>query len=247
MARANRADLIITCEHASNRLPTRYGGLGLTKRALQTHVAWDRGARRVARYCARRLGGRYHEGRYSRLLVDLNRSLHNPKLIPKVSFGVPIPGNVGLMADERQERVQRYYEPYRAAVLHDIRSALDRGVICAHLSVHSFSPRLGLRIRQAEIGILYDPARARERVLALSLVDSLRAQGLLVRRNYPYRGTSDGFTTYCRRIFFKDVYLGIEVEFNQRLLGPHKSRPGLSRSLATGIEAALEKLTRSGV
>jgi predicted N-formylglutamate amidohydrolase len=241
MARARRrtVELIISCEHASNRLPARYGDLGLSRDTLETHVAWDPGARRVARYCARRLAGCYHEGRYSRLLIDLNRSPHNPKLIPTKSFGVSIPGNIGLTSVERHHRLRHYYLPYRDAVLRDIRRGLTRREICAHVSVHSFTPRLGRRTRRADIGVLYDPARVPERELALGLVDALSVQGLRVRRNYPYRGTSDGLTTYCRRIFPEDTYLGIELEINQKLLGSRDRGGDLPRAIATGIEAAL--------
>ncbi len=39
---------------------------------------------------------------------------------------------------------------------------------------------------------------------------------LKVRRNYPYTGKSDGFTAYLRRRFPADVYVGIELEINQK-------------------------------
>jgi hypothetical protein len=42
-----------------------------------------------------------------------------------------------------------------------------------------------------------------------------RAPDLKVRRNYPYSGTSDGFTAYLRRRFPAGVYIGIELEINQ--------------------------------
>lgn len=247
MARSRRraVELIISCEHASNRLPARYGDLGLSRDTLETHIAWDPGACRIARYCARRLASRYHEGRYSRLLVDLNRSLHNPKLIPKESAGVSIPGNIGLTAVERQHRLRRYYQPYRDAVLGDIRRVLARRKICVHVGVHSFTSKLGRRARRADVGVLYDPGRAPERMLALGLVDALSVQGFQVRRNYPYRGTSDGLTTYCRRIFPEEAYLGLELEINQRLLGSHNRGRDLPRAMAEVIEVALRAVAGS--
>ena len=244
VARSQRRkiELLITCEHASNRVPTRYADLGLPRGTLETHIGWDPGARAVARYCARRLDCRYHEGRYSRLLIDLNRSPHNPKLIPKESFGRRIPGNADLTSEERQLRLQRYYEPYREAVLRDIQLATMRGEVCAHVGVHSFTPRVGRRMRRGDIGVLYDPARSSERDLALMLAEVLRKQGLHVRRNYPYRGTSDGLSTHCRRIFPPDAFLGIELEINQRLLGPRDSDRRLSKAIATAIETAVQAI-----
>lgn len=39
---------------------------------------------------------------------------------------------------------------------------------------------------------------------------------LNVRRNYPYPGNADGFTTYLRKQFSLSKYVGIEIEINQK-------------------------------
>ena len=39
-----RSPILLICEHASNRLPARYGTLGLTSSELESHIAWDPGA-----------------------------------------------------------------------------------------------------------------------------------------------------------------------------------------------------------
>jgi hypothetical protein len=39
---------------------------------------------------------------------------------------------------------------------------------------------------------------------------------LRVRRNYPYLGKADGFTTYLRRHFPVDRYAGVEFEVNPK-------------------------------
>jgi predicted N-formylglutamate amidohydrolase len=235
---ARSSSLIVTCEHASNRLPSRYRGLGLKSKALASHIAWDPGARQVAGHFARRFDCAYHEGRYSRLLIDLNRSPHHPKLVPRIAFGVPVPGNQRLSRQEKRERIDRFYRPYREAVLQDIERTLAQRRICIHLSVHSFTPKLNAEDRRAEIGILYDPARTAERELADRIVSALRELGLQVRRNYPYRGTSDGLTTFCRRSFPRRGYSGLELEINQRLLVPRVT-PGLKRRLTSGLQSAL--------
>lgn len=230
--------LIITCEHASNRLPARYRNLGLRPKALASHISWDPGARQVARYCARHFGCPYHEGKYSRLLIDLNRSPHHPKLTPRVAFGIRVPGNAGLTREERRDRLDRYYRPYREAVTRDVERTLAREVACLHFSVHSFTPRLGECERRTDVGILYDPASRLELGLADRLVATLRGYGFDVRRNYPYRGTADGVTEFFRRAFAGRSYLGIELEFNQRLLAPAVSLE-LKRRLKTAIERSL--------
>ncbi|MCP3868375.1 MAG: hypothetical protein GY703_09825 [Gammaproteobacteria bacterium] len=60
----------------------------------------------------------FHQGDpgYSRLLVDLNRSLEDPSAIPEVSDNVPVPGNQGLSREQKALRVRSFYTPYREAI-----------------------------------------------------------------------------------------------------------------------------------
>jgi hypothetical protein len=64
----------------------------------------------------------------------------------------------------------------------------------------------------------------------------LEAPGLRVRRNYPYRGVADGFTTALRRRFPADLYLGIELEVNQRLLRSPHQEPWLRGVLVESLQ-----------
>jgi hypothetical protein len=58
-----------------------------------------------------------------------------------------------------------------------------------------------------------------------------------LRRNYPYRGQSDGLTTALRRQFGAR-YLGIELEINQRWpLGPRSAWQTLQADLQATIPA----------
>jgi hypothetical protein len=45
-----------------------------------------------------------------------------------------------------------------------------------------------------------------------------RAPQLRLRRNYPYRGRSDGLTALLRRRHPDDAYAGIELEVNQAIV-----------------------------
>lgn len=221
--------VVLSCEHASNRLPSRYGGLGLGAKALASHIAWDIGARGVARAFARELGCELYEGGWSRLLVDLNRSARHRKLIAEKSAGTVIPGNVGLTRAEREERLLRYWLPYRTAVESAIQEAITARGFCVHLSVHSFAPALEGRARNADVGILYDPRRRGERELARNWARDLLAAGVRARLNYPYRGTADGLTTALRRRFPASAYAGLELEMNQRLFSGRPSATHITR------------------
>jgi len=87
-----------------------------------------------------------------------------------------------------------------------------------HLSSHSFTPVLDGKVRNADVGLLYDPARSGEVELCRRWQTRLKAWApeWKVRRNYPYTGRSDGFTAYLRRRFPADVYVGIELEINHK-------------------------------
>src|SRR5690606_21042231 len=106
-------------------------------------------------------------------------------------------------AAERALVLERYYRPYRGAVEAAVAGAARRGAVL-HVSVHSFTPVLDGDVRRADVGLLFDPRRAGEAACAAAWRDALRIalpRGTVVRRNYPYRGTADGFTTQLRKRF----------------------------------------------
>jgi predicted N-formylglutamate amidohydrolase len=231
---------VISAEHASNHIPASYKNLGLTRRQLESHIAWDPGTRFIARACAKALNGPCHEGRNSRLLVDLNRSSHHRKLMASRSFSIAIPGNRHLSPEEKDRRIRLYYTPFREAVLSDIRHTIERYGRCIHLSIHSFTPQVGGVVRQAEIGLLYDPQRSLERILADQLCRRLSGDGFQVRRNYPYRGISDGHTTHLRSILPRPSYAGLEIEVNQRLLRSEPETRNIARRLTKALQPFAE-------
>ena len=84
-------------------------------------------------------------------------------------------------------------------------------------SVDSFTPVLNGEVRSAELALLYDPQRTVEAKAAKALFARFKANdfGWRIRRNYPYVGYSDGFTTYLRKRFALGRYAGLEIEMNQ--------------------------------
>ncbi len=120
--------------------------------------------------------------------------------------------------------------------------ALASGKRVIHLSSHSFTPELDGIVRAADVGLLYDPARAGEAALCREWRACLKSRepSLRVRRNYPYTGKSDGFAAYLRDRFGADEYIGIELEINQRLLlMGRRSRQRLQTLIVRSLAAAL--------
>jgi predicted N-formylglutamate amidohydrolase len=202
---------LITCEHGGNRIPPRYRQLFQGHEALlQTHRGFDAGALAMARDLAHALAAPLLVSTTSRLLIDLNRSIGHPRLYSEATRTAP--------AALRREMLERYYLPYRNQAEAHIAAAIADGGRVIHLSSHSFTPELDGEVRNADIGLLYDPARATEAALCRrwQAFITMQATSLTVRRNYPYTGKSDGFTAYLRRRFPADAYLGIELEINQK-------------------------------
>ncbi len=227
--------LVLSCEHATNRVPadlaTAFRGAGA---ALRSHRAWDPGALELARELARRLGAPLVAARCSRLVVDANRSAHHPRVLSEWTRRLP---------PERRERIlAAHWAPHREQVERLVREARAEGGPVLHVSVHSFTPRLAGRARRADVALLYDPARARERDLADRWLGALAARrpDLRLRRNYPYRGTSDGLTTALRRAFPAAGYLGVELEVSQRFpRGPERAWRRLRADVAAALRDAL--------
>lgn len=235
-----RIKFLITCEHASARIPKRYGFLGLPRRTLQSHFGWDIGAAGLARRLARSLRCDYLEARYSRLLIDVNRSESHPRLIPRSVGGRCIPANTGLRAKERQARVLRYWKPHRHAVDKLVLNTATSGRTCVHLAIHSFTPVLDGRARACDVGLLFDPRHCQERAIAEHLRGFLRASGARVRFNYPYKGTSDGLAAAIRARVSPARYAGLEIELNQAVLRQKSRERRIGKALLSGLRCLLD-------
>ncbi len=181
--------LIILCDHAGNKIPDHFNNLGLSDKQLSRHIAYDIGAGDVARNLARVLGVPAILSKYSRLLIDLNRSPDDPTLIMRLSDGAVIPGNRNIGKAQANERRARYYTPY-----HDeITRLLDAGIANAKppaiLSIHSFTPLWKDVPRPWHATILWD----KDPRLPRPMLKALRAQeGIVTDDNVPYSGELKG-------------------------------------------------------
>ena len=169
----------------------------------------------------------------SRLLIDLNRSLGHRQLFSAATRGAP--------PELRARIVQRHYLPYRVEVERLVRRSVSRGRRVIHVSSHSFTPELDGKVRRADVGLLYHPARRGEVDLCARWKASLAAlaPNIRVRRNYPYAGKGDGLTKYLRLRFPARAYVGIELEVNQEIVIEAGRRwEALRRILIDSLRAA---------
>lgn len=201
----------MSCEHGGNHVPARYRNLFTNKRSvLKTHHACDMGALILAKTLAKKLSVPLVYSETTRLLVDLNRSLHHRHLFSEFT------GHCNTQT--KDTILQDYYFPYRCHVETLINNSVKKNIPVVHLSIHSFTPEVNGDVRNGDIGLLYDPKKHKEAHLCKRLQKHLQnlLPSLTIRRNYPYLGTADGLTTHLRRQFSQNKYCGIEIEVNQK-------------------------------
>jgi len=171
--------ILLICDHASNAVPAGID-LRIDPALLDKHIGVDIGTARLTEALATALGAPAVLATVSRLVIDLHRQPDHPGLIPAVSDGHDIPGNVEA---DRFDRIARFYQPYHAT-LNDVIRMVRPNLLA---SIHSFTPLLEMAdgpTRPWDIGILSNRDR-RAADLALAL---LRERGLVVGDNEPYSG-----------------------------------------------------------
>jgi predicted N-formylglutamate amidohydrolase len=204
--------LIFTCEHGGNLIPDQYQKIFKDyQEILKTHRGYDPGALNLAQHLGKTLKAPLFYSVISRLLVELNRSLHHPDLFSPMTKALSDAGKKNI--------IENYYLPYRLEVENKISEFISKPEEVLHISVHSFTPVLNGQERNCDIGLLYDPKKKAEsnfcKAWKLKIVKE--KPPLKTRFNYPYKGISDGFTTYLRKKFTEN-YIGLELEVNQKIL-----------------------------
>lgn len=185
------SDLLLLCEHALPRIPRRLHHLGLPKPERLRHIGWDIGALALARDLSARLDAALFHTGYSRLVVDCNRPLDNPSLIPEFSETTAIPGNRDLDATERAQRLEVLFHPFQAAVSRrlDLRQAQGKRTLV--VGVHSYTPVYKGVARPWHAGILYAGATEFAGRLIRTLAQD---RALVIGDNEPYRIDHDDYT-----------------------------------------------------
>ena len=220
--------LMLTCEHASNKLPAAFKKF-VPADVQKTHRAYDIGAREVFRKLVKFAKPEFScEGKFSRLFADLNRSITNKAVFSEYYGELEASDKAVKCSTSTAEKMRAqaiaYWKEYREKIekfvaknIGPLRQTQRPGATIVHLGIHSFTPVLNGMVRNADIGILYDPARPLERKYAQVIkAEILRLYPKMrVRFNYPYKGSSDGLTTALRKKF-GPRYVGIEIEMNQK-------------------------------
>ena len=180
--------ILFVADHASNYIPSSLKNLGLKKNQINSHIAYDVGAKELCINLSNLLNSNYIIGEYSRLIIDLNRDISDPTLIPEIVDRKIIPKNLNLDENEKKNRISEFYNGY-----HDnIKRSIKRDHITIIISLHSFNPIFKNKKRNIHFGILSN----QDRRLSNYIITDMRRRGLKVGDNEPYEGNLIGDTMY---------------------------------------------------
>jgi predicted N-formylglutamate amidohydrolase len=230
------AGLLLLCDHASRAVPRHMNGLGLPEAELERHIAWDVGAGAVTELLAARFGCPAVLAGYSRLIIDCNRPLESPTLMPAISDHTLIPANQAISAAERAARIAIFFEPYHQAITGLIERRLAARLVPVVVAVHSFTAVLDGMARPWHIGLLFE----HDRRLVAPLKDALLRlrPGLSIGENEPYAilGPSD----YSIPVHAQGRGLPhIELEIRQDLIERSEGALAWSQLIGDALEHVL--------
>jgi predicted N-formylglutamate amidohydrolase len=234
---ARDARWLVTCDHATNRVPSWVGGgsLGIARADMERHIALDVGAAGLAVALADALGAPAVLSDFSRLVIDPNRGEDDPTLVMKLYDGTIIPANRHAGDAEVAERLERLYRPYHDA-LAGMAARRDDTVIVA---VHSFTPCLrGRPPRPWHVGILYSHLDPR---LSRALLAELAAEpDLCLGDNEPYAGhlPGDAIDRHALRAGRHNTL----IELRNDLIADAPAQAAWAARLAPRLVAALARL-----
>lgn len=229
---------LVTCDHASNRVPDWVGGgdLGIAAEDMARHIAWDVGAAGLAQALGAALDSPVVMSDFSRLVIDPNRGEDDPTLVMKLYDGTIIPANRHIDADGLQARLERLYRPYHDALARLAGRRPDVVIV----AIHSFTPCLkGRAPRPWQVGVLYSHLDER---LSRVLIDRLMAEpDLCVGDNEPYSGHLPGDA--IDRHALQPGRLNTLIEVRNDLIGTEADQRAWAARLAAILQEAMAELS----
>lgn len=233
--------LLIFADHASAHIPARLNNLGLRGADLTRHIAHDIGTDGLTRRLCSQFGCEGHIASVSRLVIDCNRGLDAPGLIPTHSDGTKIIANANIEARERSRRINEIYRPYHDGLSRAIDRSAQRTLDPLIVSMHSFTPQLqsGGSPRLTEIGLLFKT----DEVTAYATREGFMRMGrnFTIGMNAPYSAFDLNHTvdTHVTPAGLRHV----TFEIRQDLIDTEKKVDDMAGVLETVIEPLIYKRT----
>jgi predicted N-formylglutamate amidohydrolase len=232
--------LILSCEHASDFIPTELIHLldeqDLAKRAKSPFTRFDPYAKELTMALAQHMNCPVVFGAISRLLIDLNKNGGATHCLQETI-------NERLNETEKKNLLDTYFYQYRQAIEGHIERLIGQNNQVLHVSVHSFCPKEKGVEHNAAIGLLYDSQRSGEKEVIRVLHELLlKRTPYTVRINYPRSGRGDNYTSYLRKHLAQEDYLGIELEVNALVLENEETASLVHEDLKVSLYSLIEML-----
>ncbi len=229
------ARILLVCEHASNHIPARYNGLGMTDVAKTSHAAWDPGAQAVTERMGNILNARVVLGTVSRLVYDCNRPPTSTGAIRAISEQIIVPGNAALSTADQIERVETVYEPFTQILGNAIKTMAAAPIL---VTIHSFIRVYNGDTRDTDIGIIHDE----DARLATTMVGlSNGGMGLRFALNEPY-SRKDEVTHTLYMHGTKNGLINVMIEVCNDLLETPAQQDKIAQMLADLLTDSLNEM-----
>jgi len=213
--------IVITAEHASNDLPEGYSWTENDRTYFANdHWGSDPGSLDMALHLAKELKCVLVYSLYSRLLVDVNRSLAADTLFRTHGDSQVVDLNANLTYEEEQHRIMKYHQSYYNA-LREVSLKIDPLYI---FSVHSFTNSYEGQPRSLEVGIMVSYSDD----LADKVCNGYKKKNHNVAVNEPYDG-KQGLNSLDTLLYARYPVRrqGIQFEFRNDILLDPKRAPKL--------------------
>ncbi|MEG2803920.1 N-formylglutamate amidohydrolase [Stenotrophomonas sp.] len=236
-----RSSYLLIADHAGQQVPAALANLGLPQAELDRHIGWDIGIAGVTLELARLLDAWAITQTYSRLVIDCNRPLASPTLMPATSDHTDVPGNQALSALQRQQRIEAIHAPYHRRIEAELDARQSQARPTLLVMMHSFTPVMADTVRPWQVGVLYH----RDTRFAHALLQALRDEGdLVVGDNQPYSVSST--SDYAVPVHGEGRGLvHVELEIRQDLIADAAGQQAWAQRLArifTALQPPLEAL-----
>ena len=226
---------LVTCDHASNRVPADLGDLGISPEDMARHIAYDVGAAGLTLALAAALDSPAICSDFSRLVIDPNRGEDDPTLVMQLYDGTIIPANRAISDAKVQQRLDSLYRPYHDAYARLAARQSDTVIV----AIHSFTPCLkGRSPRPWHVGVLYSHLDER---LSRPLIARLQAEtDLCIGDNEPYAGHLPGDA--IDRHALQTGRLNTLIELRNDLIGSAEQQEHWAARLAPILQDVLASL-----
>lgn len=182
---------IIAVDHAGRSIPAALGDLGLDAYWHGTHHFCDLGAAELAHALAERIDVPIVLCDVSRLVIDVNRWIEDPRSVVPDVEGTPIPANLDMSAEALAARQEVIFWPYQCCLGEIWMEQKARHRKPFFFSLHSCTRVFDGYRRPWDGGTIWHD----DKTLARHLVDHLSQDpSLLLGDNQPYSGLTGAYT-----------------------------------------------------